>query len=177
MNLIFRLFGVMLSALTAMWRGRGIGFLESSTLRFRVWPTDLDLNMHMTNARYFSLMDLGRTDLMIRVGLGQAILKNRWQPVLGAANIRFRRSLKPFQRFTLVSRVLCWDDKYIFMEHRMETASGTAALAVVQGAFVTRGAVVPPLEVLAALGVDCPSPPMPEAVAAWRGQPLSAAAV
>jgi hypothetical protein len=37
---------------------------------------------------------------MIRVGLGNAILKNRWQPVLGAANIRFRRSLNPFQRFT-----------------------------------------------------------------------------
>ncbi|MCG5239690.1 thioesterase family protein [Azospirillum doebereinerae] len=176
MNLIFRLIAVTVMAVVAAWRGRRIGFLDSGSLRFRVWPTDLDVNLHMTNARYFSLMDLGRTDLMVRVGLGRAILRNRWQPVLGAANIRFRRSLKPFQRFTLVSRVLCWDDKYIFIEHRMETDSGTAALAVVQGAFVARGRVIPPSEVLAAVGAACDSPPMPDSVAAWRGQPLTAVA-
>ncbi len=111
MNLIFRLIFVVVSAVVAAWRGPLIGVLDAASLRFRVWPTDLDINVHMTNARYFSVMDLGRTDLMIRVGLGGAILRNRWQPVLGAANIRFRRSLKPFQRFTLVSRVLCWDEK------------------------------------------------------------------
>lgn len=175
MNLIVRLFAVTVMAAIAAWRGRRIGFLDAAPLRFRVWPTDLDINLHMTNARYFSLMDLGRLDLMVRVGLGGAILRNRWQPVLGAANIRFRRSLRPFQRFTLVSRVLCWDEKYIFIEHRMETASGTAALAVVQGAFVARGRVVPPSDVLAAVGAAAQSPPMPEAVAAWRGQPLTAA--
>lgn len=174
MNLIFRLIRVMIAALYDQWRGRRLTLLGESALRFRVWPTDLDLNLHMTNARYFSVMDLGRTDLMIRVGLGNAILKNRWQPVLGAANVRFRRSLRPFQRFTLVSRVLCWDDKYIFMEHRLETAQGVAAIAVMQGAFVARGSVVTPAQVLAALGVEEPSPPMPDAVAAW--QPLTVAA-
>ncbi|MBP2229262.1 thioesterase family protein [Azospirillum agricola] len=176
MNLIFRLVAVVAGALVAVLRGRRTGLLDEVPLRFRVWPTDLDLNMHMTNARYFSLMDLGRTDLVIRGGLGRAVLRNRWQPVVGAANVRFRRSLKPFQRFTLLTRVLCWDDKYIFIEHRMETASGTAALAVVQGAFLARGRIVPPAEVMAAVGETGESPPMPESVAAWRGQPLSAAA-
>ncbi len=58
----------------------------------------------------------------------------------------------------------------------METASGTAALAVVQGAFVKRGCVVPPSEVMAAVGASPLSPPMPDAVAAWRSQILTAAA-
>ncbi|WP_375731226.1 thioesterase family protein, partial [Azospirillum sp. B506] len=73
MNLIFRLLAVAVAAIYSAWRGRRTGLLEPSTLRFRVWPTDLDLNLHMTNARYFSVMDLGRTDLAIRVGLGPAI--------------------------------------------------------------------------------------------------------
>ncbi|PWC39688.1 thioesterase family protein [Azospirillum sp. TSO35-2] len=176
MNLIFRLIAVALAAIVAAWRGRRAGLLDPAALRFRVWPTDLDINLHMTNARYFSVMDLGRTDLMIRVGLGPAILRNRWQPVLGGATIRYRRSLRPFQRFTLVSRVLCWDEKYIFIEHRMETAGGLAALAVVQGAFVGRGGVVNPGEVLATLGRTDASPPMSDAVAALRGQSLSVAA-
>ncbi|MBY6265146.1 thioesterase [Azospirillum sp. 412522] len=174
MNLIFRLLAVVAAAMFTVWRDRRTGLLEPSSLRFRVWPTDLDINLHMTNARYFSVMDLGRTDLTIRVGLGPAILRNRWQPVLGGATIRYRRPLRPFQRFTLVSRVLCWDDKYIFIEHRMETRLGLAALAVVQGAFVGTKGVVAPAEVLAALGTAAASPPIPEAVAALRGQILSA---
>jgi acyl-CoA thioesterase FadM len=176
MNLIFRLLAVVTAAILAAMRGRRAGLLEPSALHFRVWPTDLDINLHMTNARYFSVMDLGRTDLMIRVGLGPAILRNRWQPVLGGATIRYRRSLRPFQRFTLVSRVLCWDDKYIFIEHRMETRGGLAALAVVQGAFLGGRGVVAPAEVLAALGTTAASPPIPDAVAALRGQTLSAVA-
>lgn len=170
MNLLFRLIAVVIAALA----GRPIGFLDTARLRFRVWPTDLDLNMHMTNARYFSVMDLGRTDLMLRAGMARTILRNRWQPVIGAANVRFRRPLAPFQRFELVSRVLCWDDKYFFIEHRVETARGTAAMAVVQGAFVARGTVVPPAEVLAVLGERRDSPPMPDFVAAWRERPLVA---
>ncbi len=175
MTLIFRLLAVMAAAIFAALRGRRTGLLAPSTLRFRVWPTDLDINLHMTNARYFSVMDLGRTDLMIRVGLGPAILRNRWQPVLGGATIRYRRPLPPFRRFTLVSRVLCWDEKYIFIEHRMETRSGLAALAVVQGAFVGSTGVVAPAEVLAALGTATASPPIPDAVAALRGQSPAAA--
>ncbi|ANC91641.1 thioesterase [Azospirillum humicireducens] len=175
MNLIFRLLAVAAAAILAALRGRRAGLLEPSTLKFRVWPTDLDINLHMTNARYFSVMDLGRADLMIRVGLGPAILRNRWQPVLGGATIRYRRSLRPFQRFTLVSRVLCWDDRYIFMEHRMETPGGLAALAVVQGAIVGANGVVAPAEVLATLGTNAASPPIPDAVAALRGQSLPAA--
>ncbi|MCW2236638.1 thioesterase family protein [Azospirillum canadense] len=170
MNLLFRLIGVVVAALL----GRPVGFLDGARLRFRVWPTDLDLNMHMTNARYFSVMDLGRADLMLRAGLGRAVLRNRWQPVLGAATVRFRRPLAPFQRFELVSRVLCWDEKYFFIEHRVETAGSTAAMAVVQGAFLTRGAVVPPADVLAALGQDRDSPPIPDFITAWRAQPLTA---
>ncbi|BAI71910.1 hypothetical protein AZL_012720 [Azospirillum sp. B510] len=176
MNLIFRLLAVVAAAILAAWRGRRAGLLDPSELRFQVWPTDLDINLHMTNARYFSVMDLGRTDLLIRAGLGPAILRNRWRPVLGGATIRYRRSLRPFQRFTLVSRVLCWDDKYIFIEHRMETRGGLAALAVVQGAFVGTTGVVAPAEVLAALGAATASPPIPDAVAALRGQGLSATA-
>lgn len=172
MNLLFRLIAVLVAALC----GRRVGLLDATRLSMRVWPTDLDVNMHMTNARYLSLMDLGRIDLMIRTGMAPLILKNRWQPVIGAANVRFRRSLRPFQRFTLVSRVLCWDEKYVFMEHRMETAEGTAAVAVMQGAFIHRGTVVPPATVLGALGSAVESPPMPDFVAAWREQPLPAAA-
>lgn len=168
MNLLFRLVAVVLAALF----GRRLGLIEAGRLRLRVWPTDLDFNLHMTNARYHSVMDLGRIDLLVRTDLGRVMLRRRWTTVLGAVNVRFRRSLKPFQRFELVSRVLCWDEKWIFIEHRVETAAGTAAVAVMQGVFLAGGKPVPTAEVLAALDLPAESPPMPDFVADWHPQSL-----
>ena len=51
----------------------------------------------MNNGRYWSLMDLGRTDLMLRTGLWRAVLRHRWVPVVNAGAIRFRRELRLFQ--------------------------------------------------------------------------------
>ena len=65
MNLIFRLLKTLLLYLLRPTR-RGI--LEESVVRFRVWPNDLDTNLHMNNGRYLTLMDLGRLDLLLRNG-------------------------------------------------------------------------------------------------------------
>ncbi len=65
MNLFFRLLRLLL---TARWRGR-LGPLDESVLKLRVWPVDLDVNLHMNNGRYLSVMDLGRVDVILRTGL------------------------------------------------------------------------------------------------------------
>lgn len=169
MNLLLRLFWVLLTSAL----GRRRDFMALSELRLRVLPNDIDLNLHMTNARYFSVMDLGRVDLLVRSGLAREMMRRRWQAVLGASTIRFRRPLAPFQAYVLRSRVLCWDERWLYLEQRIETKSGEmAASAVVQGAFIHKGAIIPPAEILAALGETRTSPPPPEHVAAWRPQYL-----
>lgn len=164
MNLLLR----VLKTLLLGFFGRRIGVLEPSTIRFRVWPNDLDVNMHMNNGRYLTVMDLGRLDLMVRTGLARTALQRRWMPVLGGATIRFRRSLGPFQRFRLHSRLLGWDDKWLFIEQGFETDDGEAAAqALVKAAIVRGGRTVPTAELLAALGVDRASPPLPAYVVDW----------
>ncbi|OIQ96596.1 hypothetical protein GALL_214220 [mine drainage metagenome] len=163
MNLWLRVVAVIVST---FFRPR-IPFSGDSVLRFRVWPHDLDINIHMNNARYMALMDLGRLDLIVRCGLWRRVLKDRWQPVIGAALVRFRRPLGPFQRFTLTSRVLGWDEKWLYIEHVLQSGATVACHAVVRGAFVAQGAVIPPQQVadLAGGGV---SQPLPAWIAAWR---------
>lgn len=164
MNLILRLIRVVVSALL----GRRRGLLDESVVTFRVWPNDLDLNLHMNNGRYLTVMDLGRSDLMIRAGLARLVVRRGWMPVLGSATVRFRRSLAPFERYVLRTRLLCWDDKWMFIEHRFETRGGRLAChAVVKGTFRTAGVTVSPAEVLDALGCAVSSPPAPAAVIAW----------
>lgn len=157
MNLIFRLLRVFL---TALFKQR-IGLLDSSEVSFRVLPTDLDLNLHMTNARYLSIMDLGRTDLLIRTGMLGMVKRERWLPVVGSIDIRFRHSLQPFQRFTLKSRLLCWDEKWLYMEQRIESDKAVHSIATLRGLFRGRGRSVPSRVLLNGMGYQGESPPFP----------------
>ena len=131
MNLIFRL---ILQLITSCLRPHQ-SLMESATLRMRVWPADLDINLHLTNSRYLALMDLGRIELMLRTGMMLKVMKRRWLPVVSIASIRFRREISPFERFTLHTRILGWDEKWFYMEQRFETTRGVAAIGIVKGLF------------------------------------------
>ncbi|WP_207477983.1 thioesterase family protein [Arenibaculum pallidiluteum] len=165
MNLILRLVRVILAALL----GRRRGLLDESVLEFRVWPHDLDLNLHMNNGRYLTIMDLGRTDVVIRSGLLGVSLRRRWMPALGGASVRFRRSLGPFERFRLRTRLLYWDEKWFYFEQIAETMDGRlACAALVKGVLRGPNGTVPSAEILDALGIAHGTRPVaPPAIAAW----------
>ena len=101
MNLWFRLLWLFISA---RFRSPIHAPFGMSVLHLRVWPHDLDLSMHMNNGRYLTLMDLGRLDLMLGMGVAGASFKAGWTPILSASKVRFRRELRPFKAFRLESR-------------------------------------------------------------------------
>ena len=111
-----------------------LGVLEEDTLRMRVSLTDIDLNLHMNNARYLSMMDYARTHLLARTRLLGHILRSRWQPLVGAVWITYRRSLPLFERYTLGSRLVCWDDRWFYMEQTFTGRMGLAAVGWIKGA-------------------------------------------
>lgn len=163
MNLILRLIKVLILALT----GRSLPPLGESVVRFRVWPHDLDLNLHMNNGRYLTVMDLGRTDLMIRCRMLGVVLKHHWRPMLAAATIRYRRPLAPFKRYELRTRLVGWDEKWFFMEQRFMVGGDLYAYALVKGVFKDGRGTVPPLRVAQEIGHQGESPAWPEALSAW----------
>lgn len=121
MNLWFRLIWMVL---TARLRGK-VQLFDTSVLRMRVMPNDLDLNGHVNNGRYFTLADLGRLDFVIRTGAARVAIANRAFPLIGDAVAKFRKDLKLFQRYDLQSRLLGWDDKWFFMEQRFVRGDDT----------------------------------------------------
>lgn len=159
MNLLFRLLLVLLRAV----RAPRAAPLETAVLDMRVWPTDLDVNLHMNNGRYLAVFDLGRLDLMVRIGGLRPMLRNRWRPVLAGIVVRYRRQLGPLARFRLSTRLIGWDDRWFFMEQRAELPDGRiAALAVLRAAVVGPGGTVAPAEVLGAVGARAEPPPLPD---------------
>jgi len=143
------------------------GVLEDSRVAFRVMPNDCDINFHMNNGRYLSFMDLGRVHLIVQLGLLGTVFRSRWKPVLAAAEINFIRALRPLQKFELVTRVVTWDDKYVYMEQLFEARGVLCAHAFVKGLFLGNEGRVSNAAVLAMLGYDAPSPPMPEELRIW----------
>jgi acyl-CoA thioesterase FadM len=136
----------------------------------RVWPNDLDLNMHATSGRYLTFMDVGRIDLLARMRLLRKVTRLGWRPIVGGSMITYRKSLLPFERFVVKSRILCWDEKWFYCEHIVVNAAGDlSAIANVRGLMRGPKGNVPPQALIDLAGrVGVTSPPIPDFIVRWR---------
>ena len=165
MNLWLRL--AILFLADTLWRPR-LHLLETGRMPLRVLPSDLDLLGHMTNARFFSVLDLGRLDLLFRSGLLGLVVRKRWAPVVAGCDVRFRRALGPFERFSVESRLAGWDDRWLYLEQTIRCRRGIAASAMVRGSIVADGQTLAPETVMAEAGLSDAAPELPARFLAWR---------
>jgi len=164
MNLLLRLF---LTFVLSPRRAQ-LHVLDTCITPFRVWLNDLDVLRHMTNGRYFTILDLARVDLMIRSRMWPEIKKRGWYPVVTLETMRFHRSLEWLDRYEVATRVIGWDDKHVFIEQGFVRDGVQVALGVVRARFLKRsGGTVPTDELLALAGVTQASPALPDWVVQW----------
>jgi acyl-CoA thioesterase FadM len=144
------------------------GLLDPDRLTMHVWPSGIDFNLHLNNARYLSVMDYGRMRLLARTRLLKDVLRARWTPLVGAVWMTYRRSLPLFARYTLDTRLVCWDERWFYMEQTFTGAQGLAAVGWVKAALRGQDGIVAPQTVLEAIEPGIVSPPIPEAIATWN---------
>ncbi len=142
--------------------------LDEDCIRMHVWPHDIDFNLHMNNARYLSVMDYARMHLLARSGLLEHIVRSRWQPLVGAVWMTYRRPLPLFSAFTIGSRLVCWDDRWFYIEQRFTGREGLAAIGWVKGALRDKSGPIKPQTPLARVHPGVVSPPMPGTIAQWN---------
>ncbi|GAP87067.2 putative capsule polysaccharide biosynthesis [Rosellinia necatrix] len=94
---------------------------ESATLfkhyatRSRVTITDLDINLHKSNSTFFLDADNNRAALLTKLlseGLattGPSIF------ILAGVACKFRQEIRPFQAYTVSSRILAWNDQSLYV--------------------------------------------------------------
>lgn len=102
---------------------------EETSLNFRVWITDVDLSI-MNNAAMLTITEMGRIDLIIRTGFLKYAMKNRLYTPLASISAQFRRPLKRFQKFQLKTQLIYWDEKWIYIWHRVEREKKTIAVVL-----------------------------------------------
>lgn len=85
---------------------------------------ECDYNLHKSNSTYFSDFDVGRLQLLVSLcthGLEktrQELAKDAKAPfsiVLGGVSCNFRREIKPYEGFEIWTRILCWDQKWLYV--------------------------------------------------------------
>ena len=164
MNLYIRLLRVLLGG----WIQASSHYADTTVSRFRVWLHDLDAFGHMNNGRYLQIMDVARTHWMVRTGVLGAIRRNRWAPLLGGGFIRYRHSLTLFQPYRVHSRLLCWDDRWFFLEHVFaDRTERPVAIGITRAALRKNGAWVSSSEVVDHVHPGAQSPRIPRYVQEW----------
>jgi acyl-CoA thioesterase FadM len=171
MNLWLRLIWFALTA----WRRPAIREPGvPSVLAFQVLPFDLDLSLHMNNGRYLTIMDLGRLDLLVRLGLWGAVRRHGWTPILSSVVLRYRRELRPFARYRLETRLVSWGGASAIMEQVFVATSGpyagqVAARALVKAGLYSRSErrFIDTARLMAEIGVTASSPPVTPEIEAF----------
>jgi acyl-CoA thioesterase FadM len=163
MNLWFRLLWMLLRR---PWR-QPVQALATTVVRMRVWPLDLDLNRHVTNGRYFTLADIGRMDYVLRSGAFRVAWRHKAVPIVGDIWGKFRRELKLFEPFEIHTRMLGWDAKWSFVEHRFVRQGSVVGVVVMRGLFRASRGPVPMGQFAGEMGFAGPSPALPAWLEEW----------
>ncbi len=164
MNLYFRLLGTWVSS----WFAKPMSCRNSCSQWFRVWPHDLDAFGHMNNGRYLQIMDVARMRWLLRTGTVREIRRNRWRVALGGNLTRFRHPLSLFSRYRVVSRLLCWDERWFYLEHVfVDGRDRVLAVGMSRAAFRGDGRWVQTKEVIDCVDPGVTSIPIPAYVTDW----------
>ncbi len=131
-------------------------------------PWDIDLWRELNNGRTLTLFDMGRIPLVFRIGLAPVLKRERWGLTMAGAHVRYRRRIRMFEKIKMRSRVICWDDRFIYLEQSMWKAGTECANhALYRSAVTGRDGIISPQDVLRQMGQNATSPPMPDWVQVW----------
>ena len=111
-----------------------IGPDEETCLNFRVRIADVDLTI-MNNPAMLAITEFGRWDYAVRTGFLKYAWKNDLYLPLASISAQFKRPLKRFQKFQLRTQLICWDEKWLYLGHRIVRKGKTVAVALAKVTF------------------------------------------
>ena len=141
---------------------------EAHLSSHRCWPIDIDAWMELNNGRTLTLLDLGRLLMFHRMGLGRVSRDTGWYLTVAGANVRYRRRVRPFEKFDMESRMLGWDARFFYVEQSMWRTDGDCANnSCLRIAMASSAGIVTPQKAVDKLAVPMASPDLPAWVQAW----------
>lgn len=164
MNLYFRLIWIIICS---FFKPR-IDFFEKIVLNLRILPNDLDINRHLNNGRYLTILDFGSMDLFLRSGILFRAIRNGFRPMIGGLIVTYRKGLSLFERCTLTMQIEAWDERWNYFKFEFKKLNGQlSASGYFKGALVSKNGLVPNTVADEIFGYKRGSCALPPAVENW----------
>lgn len=114
-------------------------------------------------------MDLGRLDFLLRSPFATCVYYFKSVPILAASQIRYRFPLNVFQKYTLETRILGWDEKWFFIEQRFIYKNRITSVAIMKACFWNSAnkTTVATHDLIEKTGFTLPSPALPAHILDW----------
>ncbi|KAJ1624310.1 HotDog domain-containing protein [Pavlovales sp. CCMP2436] len=146
----------------------GVGFATPHVYTARAGLAfDTDFFGHMNNSAYLVHCELARWEMTAASGLLDYVLREKAAFIVGMTAIRYRREIKPLQRFEIHSQMVAHDDKWMTIEHQFRNPGSEDLLAttMVRACLKQKGGSLSPRTMLRGLGIadaDTAPEPRPE---------------
>jgi Thioesterase-like superfamily len=162
------MFRLRLLRLLVLWFfSKKRALLATHELKLVAWPfVDVDVTRMMAHA-YTRAMALGRYQSVFASEFRHVALANAWFPMTIAESTSLLKPIKVFERFTVTSRILCWNEHRFYMEQQFLVRGDLRARSLVEGLVFGPKGKLRPSEVFAKTGFSEASPPMSAEVELW----------
>ncbi|CCE61447.1 hypothetical protein TPHA_0A03710 [Tetrapisispora phaffii CBS 4417] len=132
------------------------GAFAHATLYTYASPLECDVYLHKNNATYFSELDINRCELMCSIFQKLFLESKRW-PYVPVANVftNFLKDIKPFDKYSVTSNILCWDQKWIYVisKFKKDNDKTLCSLSITKYVLKDGRKTIPPKEALEFCGL------------------------
>ena len=108
----------------------------------------------MNHAAIMTVLETGRIDLMVRSNFFKVAIKNKWFFPSQAISIQFYRPLKMFQKADIHTRISYVDEKWIYVEQKIERKGKIVAACIVKNTIKKGRETIPTSEIMKALQIE-----------------------
>lgn len=135
---------------------------------FRLWMTPFDVEVtRAASHSYAAFAGLGRWAWSFHNVDWKGLLRERWVPLTQSELIQYRRACRIFTFVDVTTRLLWWDEKMAYFEHRVSQGDTVSAIVFSRGAFYKGKERVPADRLVRGLPA-VPPMPRPDLVDYWN---------
>ncbi|XP_015184637.1 PREDICTED: protein THEM6-like [Polistes dominula] len=142
--------------------------MDETTIYGMCIPQDLDAILsNMSNSRYLREIDFSRFHYLMQTELFSAMRKMGATAVLGGSNARYRRPIPFFMMYKVTTKLIYWDDKSFYFEHKFINLRNNFIHAVILSKQTTIGMKMPINELLQKFQPEIRLPELQDDLRLW----------
>jgi len=143
-------------------------FEDTIISKHSVKLSDIDLYLHVNNAKYLRKYEMARWNFGIETGLTAKLLQHKIKFIVCAAELAYIKELKWNQKFEIHTKFAGNDEKYFYWEQKIISNGKLINHGLFKVLFLGKKGVVPSQEIFSLLDLQISSKELPIFISKWK---------